>query len=79
MKDNSFDLLWLLLEPDIVYANRKQACYKIWQRLTKLERDRIYGLIFYRKAKHKFVDYNPYFAITKSALFLNIDINKPQN
>ena len=65
---NSFDYLWQLLSPRVEYANRKQACYRLWMTFSPEERLRIFQTIKDKKAKGLFVDYNPYFAITKNSL-----------
>ena len=64
---NSFDEIWQLLNPQAQYANRKRACYEMWQSFSPEQRERIIAIIKDKLAKGKFVDYNPYFAIKKNS------------
>ena len=64
---DSFDLIWQILNPQAQYANRKRACYDMWQSFTPDKRQRIIDTIKDKLAKGKFVDYNPYFAIKRNS------------
>lgn len=64
---DSFDLIWQLLNPQAQYANRKRACYDMWQSFSEDKRNRIIEAIKDKQAKGKFVDYNPYFAIKRNS------------
>ncbi len=64
---DSFDLIWQLLNPQAIYANRKRACYDMWQQFPPDKRERIIETVKDKLAKGKFVDYNPYFAIMKNS------------
>ena len=52
---DSFDLIWQLLNPQAQYANRKRACYDMWQSFTPDKRQRIIDTIKDKLAKGKFV------------------------
>lgn len=62
---DSFDIIWQLLNPQAQYANRKRACYDLWQSFSEDKRNRIIAAIKDKLVKGKFVDYNPYFAIKR--------------
>ncbi len=64
---DSFDLIWQLLNPQAQYANRKRACYNLWQSFTPDKRYRIVNAIKDKLAQGKFIDYNPYYAIQKNS------------
>ena len=64
---DSFDIIWQLLNPKVQYANRKQACYRLWLSFSEDKRNRIIARIKDKLTKGKFVDYNPYFAILKNS------------
>ena len=73
-KDNimdSFDLIWQLLSPKIEYANRKRACYNLWQSFSEDKKKTVFNAIKDKKAKGLFVDYNPYFAIMKNSQLMS--------
>ena len=63
----TFDQIWELLAPKVEFANRKRACYDFWQSLPEDKQEAVYAAIADKKAKGLFVDYNPYFAITRNA------------
>ena len=64
---DSFDLIWQLLNPQAIYANRKRACYDMWQSFSEDKKEQIITTIKDKMAKGKFVDYNPYFAIKRNS------------
>ena len=64
---DSFDLIWQLLNPQAQYANRKRACYDMWQSFSEEKKKAVFNAIKDKLAKGKFVDYNPYFAIKKNS------------
>jgi len=64
---DSFDFIWQLLNPQAQYANRKRACYEMWQSFSEDKREHISRVIKDKLAKGKFVDYNPYFAIKRNS------------
>ena len=63
----SFDYIWELLAPKVEFANRKQACYRLWSSFPLEQQRAIYASIKDKMTKGQFVDYNPYFAIEKNA------------
>ena len=63
----SFDYIWELLAPKVEFANRKQACFRLWNSFTIEQQRTIYATIKDKKTKGQFVDYNPYFAIQKNS------------
>lgn len=65
---DSFDFLWQLLSPKIEYANRKRACYQLWQSFSEDKKIAIFNAIKDKKKNGLFVDYNPYFAIKRNSL-----------
>ena len=65
---SSFDYIWQLLSPKVEYANRKRACYNLWQTFSVEQQRTIYATIREKKKKGEFVDYNPYYAISNNSL-----------
>lgn len=59
----NFANLWALLSPKVEYANRKSACYRLWQSLSEEQQSNIFTTIQEKMKKGEYVDYNPYFAI----------------
>ena len=59
----TFEEIWQLLAPKAEYANRRRACYQLWETLTEEEKDNIYDTISDKLSKGLFVDYNPFFAL----------------
>ena len=55
--------VWELLSPKVEYANRRQACYKLWLSLTENQRETLYENISEKLSNGKYVDYNPLFAM----------------
>ena len=74
---DSFDLIWQLLNPQAQYANRKRACYDMWQSFPQDKRESIINAIKDKLAKGKFVDYNPYFAIKRNSQE-QVQLQQPQ-
>ena len=68
---DSFDLIWQLLSPKIEYANRKRACYNLWQSFSEDKKKAVFNAIKDKKTKGLFVDYNPYFAIMKNSQLMS--------
>lgn len=68
---DSFDLIWQLLSPKIEYANRKRACYNLWQSFSEDKKTAVFNTIKDKKGKGLFVDYNPYFAILKNSQLMS--------
>ena len=59
----TFNDLWELLSPRVEYANRRRACYSMWNNLTENQQDALYDSIQDKLSNGKFVDYNPLFAM----------------
>lgn len=59
----TFNELWELLSPKAEYANRRRACYDLWNSLSENQQDALYDTISDKLSKGKFVDYNPLFAM----------------
>ena len=59
----TFNEFWELLSPKAEYANRRRACFELWNTLPKNRQDAIYEAISDKLSKGKFVDYNPLFAL----------------
>ena len=59
----TFNELWDLLSPKAEYANRRRACYDLWNSLSEDRQDALYDTISDKLSKGKFVDYNPLFAM----------------
>lgn len=68
---DSFDLIWQLLNPQAQYANRKRACYNLWQSFSEDKKKAVFNAIKDKKKKGLFVDYNPYFAIMKNSQLMS--------
>ena len=65
----TFNDLWQLLAPKAEYANRRKACFALWNELTENQQDVLYDVISDKLSKGKFVDYNPLFAIKNNSSF----------
>ena len=61
----TFDQIWGLLAPKAEYANRKHACYDLWQSFEADKQEAVYATIMDKKAKGLFVDFNPLFALRR--------------
>ena len=59
----TFNEFWELLSPKVEYANRRRACFALWNELSENEQDALYDVISDKLSKGKFVDYNPLFAM----------------
>ena len=71
---DSFDHIWLLLNPQGEYKRRKEACRRLWQDIGEklgedMQRD-IWRTINQKKKQGFFVNPNPYFAIEDAKLEL---------
>jgi len=71
---DSFDHIWLLLNPQGEYKRRKEACRRLWQGIGEklgedMQRD-IWRTINQKKKQGFFVNPNPYFAIEDAKLEL---------
>ena len=63
----TFNELWELLSPKAEYANRRRACYDLWNNLPENRQDALYDTISDKLSKGKFVDYNPLFAMKNNS------------
>ena len=63
----TFNDLWLLLSPKVEYANRRRACYELWNSLPENRQDDLYDVISDKLSKGLFVDYNPLFAMKNNS------------
>ena len=59
----TFNELWDLLSPKAEYANRRRACYDLWNSLSEDRQDALYDTISDKLSNGKFVDDNPLFAM----------------
>ena len=75
MKD-SFDYIWELLSPKAEYANRKKACYTLWLSIPMEERRKIYARINNKLKNGQYVDFNPFFAISKASAAVKLPEHK---
>ena len=71
---DSFDHIWLLLNPQGEYKRRKEVCRRLWQDIGEnlgedMQRD-IWRTINQKKKQGFFVNPNPYFAIEDAKLEL---------
>ena len=71
---DSFDHIWLLLNPQGEYKRRREACRRLWQDIGEklgedMQRD-IWRTINQKKKQGFFVHPNPYFAIEDAKLEL---------
>ena len=65
----TFNDFWQLLAPKAEYANRRKACFALWNELTENQQDALYDVISDKLSKGKFVDYNPLFAMKNNSTF----------
>ena len=63
----TFIEIWELLSPSAEYANRRRACYALWNSLPENRQDALYEAISDKLSKGKFVDYNPLFAMKNNS------------
>lgn len=63
----TFNELWELLSPKAEYANRRRACFELWNNLPENRQDVLYETISDKLSKGKFVDYNPLFAMKNNS------------
>ena len=63
----TFNDFWELLSPKVEYANRRRACYDLWNNLSENQQDALYEVIREKLSKGKFVDYNPLFAMKNNS------------
>ena len=63
----TFNEFWELLSPKVEYANRRRACYDLWNKLPENRQDALYETISDKLSKGKFVDYNPLFAMKNNS------------
>jgi hypothetical protein len=66
---DSFHFIWILLSPQPRYYNRKRACYELWVKLSLDKQRAIYDRIKAKKDAGRYVNYNPYFAISDEINF----------
>ena len=59
----SFDIIWDFLAPSEQYADRKEACRRLWASLPLSKQRQIYATLCWQKAQGVEIDENPYFAI----------------
>ena len=63
----TFNEFWNLLSPKIEYANRRRACFSLWNELSEDQQEALYDSISEKLSKGKFVDYNPLFAMKNNS------------
>ena len=63
----TFNEFWELLSPKAEYANRRKACFALWNELTENQQETLYNVISDKLSKGKFVDYNPLFAMKNNS------------
>ena len=63
----TFNEFWELLSPKAEYANRRKACYELWNKLSENQQNSLYETISDKLSKGKFVDYNPLFAMKNNS------------
>ena len=63
----TFNEVWELLSPKVEYANRRRACYDLWNSLSENRQEALYNTISDKLSKGKFVDYNPLFALKNNS------------
>ena len=64
---SSFDYLMALLEPKEEYLPVIPRCRRLWESFPIEQQRNIYRRINRKKREHRFVDFNPLFAIEKNA------------
>ena len=64
----TFNEFWELLSPKVEFANRKRACFDLWNSLSENRQNELYDTISDKLSKGKFVDYNPLFAMKNNSL-----------
>ena len=63
----TFNEFWELLSPKAEYANRRRACYELWNELPENRQNALYETIADKLSKGKFVDFNPLFAMKNNS------------
>ena len=63
----TFNEIWELLSPKAEYANRRRACYALWNSLSENRQDALFEAISDKLSNGKFVDYNPLFAMKNNS------------
>lgn len=63
----TFNEVWELLSPKVEYANRRRACYDLWNSLSENRQEALYNTISDKLSKGKYVDYNPLFAMKNNS------------
>ena len=63
MQIDTFNWLWLILQPKAEYNNRERACRREWEKLTLDKQREVYRRIRDKRRAGEFVNENPLFAL----------------
>ena len=62
---DSFQFIWDFLAPDEqLYANRREACQRLWSGLSRQKQRQIYATFVWQREQKIEIEANPYFAIS---------------
>ena len=64
MEKNSFDVIWAFLEPSERYADRLEACKRLWSSFPLSKQRQIYATFVWQREQRIEIEENPYFAIS---------------
>jgi hypothetical protein len=65
MNVDSFQFIWDFLAPDEqLYANRREACQRLWSGLSRQKQRQIYATFVWQREQKIEIEANPYFAIS---------------
>ena len=62
---DSFQFIWDFLAPDEqLYANRREACQRLWSGLSRQKQRQIYATFVWQRKQGVDIEENPFFAIS---------------
>ncbi len=64
MAADSFAFIWDFLEPSERYADRLEACKRLWGSMSLTKQRQIYATFVWQKKQEIAIEENPYFAIS---------------
>ena len=64
MEKDSFTVIWDFLAPSEQFADRLNACKRLWSAMPKQKQRQIYATFVWQKAQGVEIEENPYFAIS---------------
>lgn len=64
MNKSSFEVIWEFLAPAEQYANRLEACKRLWNAMDVKKQRQIYATFTWQRLHGIAIDENPYFAIS---------------